>query len=181
MLVIFIVAIHIKYVASKRKDFFKNSKMFCYANTSKSLSMQMQGTDLEEAKNSDTQLSGNGKFQEFLRLTESTAPSQLAWGLSHCNDSVWSLLPSDMFSLIAKKRHSVKPRCWYQLTAFRPQAEDLYAGNRNKYKDQNSCLHPSLNPLQSGLALKFFSVSLNHPQTASSPLLPGVQEIPLSM
>lgn len=50
--------------------------------------MQMQGTDLDEAKNSDTQLSGNGKFQEFLRLTESTAPSQLAWGLSHCNDSV---------------------------------------------------------------------------------------------
>lgn len=52
--------------------------MFCYANISKSLSMQMQGTDLDEAKNSDTQLLGNGKFQEFLRLIESTAPSQLA-------------------------------------------------------------------------------------------------------
>lgn len=38
-----------------------------------------------------------------------------------------------------------------------------------------------LNPLQSGLALKFFSRSLNHPQIASSPLLAGVQEIPLSM
>ena len=38
--------------------------------------MQMQGTDLDEAKNSDTQLSGNGTFQEFSRLTESTAPSQ---------------------------------------------------------------------------------------------------------
>lgn len=79
MLVIFIVAIHMKYVASKRKDFFfKNNKMFCYANISKSLPMQMQGTDLDEAKNSDTQLLGNGKFQEFLRLIESTAPSQLA-------------------------------------------------------------------------------------------------------
>ena len=49
--------------------------------------MQMQGTDLDEAKNSDTQLSGNGTFQEFSRLTESIAPSQLAWGRSHCNDS----------------------------------------------------------------------------------------------
>ena len=80
MLVIFIVAIHMKYVASKRKDFFffKNNEMFCYANISKSLSMQLQGTDLDEAKNSDTQLSGKGRFQEFSRLIESTAPSQLA-------------------------------------------------------------------------------------------------------
>jgi len=80
--------------------------------------MQMQGTDLDEAKNSDTQLSGNGKFQEFLRLTESTAPSQLAWGLSHCNDSVWSLLPSDMFSLIAKKKALSKTKVLVPVNCF---------------------------------------------------------------
>lgn len=44
--------------------------------------MQMQGTDLDEAKNSDTQLLGNGKFQEFWqRLIKAQLLLSLAWGL----------------------------------------------------------------------------------------------------